>query len=204
MRSILLYHLFYRWRNADPETMCLRSQSSINTACHLQLRPTFPYGWKPVFGNRVKNTIPFNLYNQRNLVICHPYVLRAGEGGSVALLSVKSDWKNKPFWGLKTEWNTRDWLCSNSSEPSGDGEGAWWLATEGRRKCSYGSLGAGGRGCPPQTYRSMEDLPEPPVRLLSAALHPPTGWTLPESHGKRHPPGISPPMLWGSLPMIQG
>ena len=77
-------------------------------------------------------------------MICHLYVPRAGEGVSAALYP-SSPTRNTDHPGdlKQREWNTRDWLHSNSSESSGDGEVAWWLATEGRRKCSYGSLGAG-------------------------------------------------------------
>lgn len=153
------------------------------------------------FGNRVKNTIPFSLYNQRNHVTCHLYVPRAGEGVSAALYPSSPTRKTNHPGDLKQrEWNTRDWLHSNSSESSGDGEVAWWLATEGRKKCSYGVWVL---GLPVHRPMGAWELPEPPPRLLSSTAST-SHWLNPARiplTEKCTPPGISPPMLQGSLPM---
>ena len=111
---------------------------------------------------------------------------------------------NHPGDLKQREWNARDWFHSNSSESSGDGEVAWWLATEGRKKCSYGSLGAGvAHRRPMGACESCQSphlgfcLQLPSILPLAEPCQNPT-------NRKMHPPGISPPMVQGSLPMIKG
>lgn len=181
MRSILLYHLFYRWRNADPETMGLRSQSSINTVClSLAIEANFSIWMEASLATEWRILFP-SVYTIRGIMWLVIFMSLELEKVCQRQISQVQP-ENKPSWGLKTERMKYKRLVTQQQPRI---LRRWWSSlviskSEGRKKRLYGSLARFAHHRPMGACESCQSPHSASAPLT--ALHPPTGWTLPELH----------------------